>query len=75
MKASLSRTVLSGALIVILAAPAGKDAEMRQHFLAMAARAFYPGRTGQLMIIAREGPTQHLHESRAAVTDAHSAHS
>ena len=55
MNASLSRTVLNGALIVILSAPAGMDVAMRQHFLEMAARAFYPGRTGQLEIIAREG--------------------
>jgi hypothetical protein len=39
MNASLSRAVLNGALIVILSAPAGKVAAVRQHFLEMAARA------------------------------------
>src|SRR5215510_3454842 len=55
MNGSLSRYVLNGAFVVILAVPAGKDIATRQHFLEMAARAYYPGRTAQLMIIAREG--------------------
>src|SRR5262245_49012300 len=55
MSGSLSRAVLNGAFVVILAATASKGIATRQHFLDMAARAYYPGRTAQLMIIAREG--------------------
>jgi len=55
MNVSFSRTALNCALLGILSLPAGKDVATRQHFLEMAARAYYPGRTGQLVVIAREG--------------------
>ena len=49
------RTTLTIALLVAFSTPAGADAALRQHFLTMAARAYYPGRSGQLVIIPREG--------------------
>ena len=49
--------VLLGLSLVAMArtASASHDVAARQRFLAMFARAYFPGRTGQLLIVPREG--------------------
>lgn len=53
--AACGAVLLGLSLLVPARAASDHDGATRQHFLEMFARAYFPGRTGQLLIVPREG--------------------